>query len=120
MDLGFHLNRQTGVLSKAIDRGSRGILFTLSALVFNVVPTFFEVALVSSILYYKCGGQFALVAVGCITSYAAFTFAVTAWRTKFRIAMNKAENEAGSHSVDSLMNYETVKYFNQELYETER
>lgn len=120
MDLNYHLNRQTGVLSKAIDRGSRGILFTLSALLFNVVPTVFEVTLVSTILYYKCGGQFALVAVGCITSYAAFTFAVTAWRTKFRIAMNKAENEAGSHSVDSLMNYETVKYFNQEMYETER
>jgi ATP-binding cassette subfamily B (MDR/TAP) protein 7 len=70
--------------------------------------------------YYKCGGQFALVSLGCIASYAAFTFAVTGWRTKFRIAMNRAENEAGAHSVDSLINYETVKFFNNEQYETER
>lgn len=104
------------------------------------MPTALEVALVSSILvctftpfqrdlnlhgyclhqYYKCGGQFALVSLGCIGSYAAFTLAVTSWRTKFRISMNRAENEAGAHSVDSLINYETVKYFNNETYETER
>ncbi|RWS14271.1 ATP-binding cassette sub-family B member 7-like protein, partial [Dinothrombium tinctorium] len=120
MDLGFHLSRQTGALSKAIDRGSRGVQFVLSALVFNIVPTAFEVALVSSILYYKCGGQFAIVTLGCIGSYAAFTFAVTQWRTKFRVQMNKAENEAASHAVDSLINYETVKYFNNEKYEAEK
>ncbi|GIX92365.1 ATP-binding cassette sub-family B member 7, mitochondrial [Caerostris darwini] len=120
LDLSFHLSRQTGALSKAIDRGTRGINFVLSALVFNIVPTAFEVALVSSILYYKCGGKFALVTLGCIGSYAAFTLAVTKWRTHFRVTMNKAENEAGNKVVDSLINYETVKYFNNELYEAEQ
>ncbi|KAH7948400.1 hypothetical protein HPB52_021198 [Rhipicephalus sanguineus] len=109
MDLNFHLTRQTGALSKAIDRGTRGINFVLSALVFNIVPTIFEVALVSSVLYYKCGGKFAAVTLGCIGTYSVFTFAITHWRTKFRIQMNKAENEAGAQSIDSLINYETVK-----------
>ncbi|KAG8183486.1 hypothetical protein JTE90_001052 [Oedothorax gibbosus] len=120
LDLSFHLSRQTGALSKAIDRGTRGINFVLSALVFNVVPTAFEVALVSSILYYKCGGKFALVTLGCIGAYGAFTLAVTQWRTHFRVTMNKAENEAGNKAVDSLINYETVKYFNNEVYEAEQ
>lgn len=120
LDLNYHLNRQTGALSKSIDRGSRGINFVLTSLVFNVVPTIFEVSLVSSILYYKCGGQFALVTLGCIGSYAAFTFAFTRWRTKFRIQMNKAESQAGSRSVDSLINFETVKYFNNEAHESRR
>lgn len=120
LDLAYHLNRQTGALSKSIDRGSRGINFVLTSLVFNVVPTAFEVILVSSILYYKCGGQFALVTLGCIGSYAAFTFAFTRWRTKFRIEMNKAETQAGSRSVDSLINFETVKYFNNEKHEAKR
>lgn len=120
LDLAYHLNRQTGALSRSIDRGSRGINFVLSSLVFNVVPTIFEVALVSSILYYQCGGKFALVTIGCISSYAAFTFAFTRWRTKFRIQMNKAETQAGSRSVDSLINFETVKYFNNEQHESRR
>ena len=120
LDLQYHLNRQTGALSRSIDRGSRGINFVLTSIVFNVVPTAFEVALVSSLLYYKCGGQFALVTLGCIGSYAAFTFAFTRWRTKFRVQMNSAESQAGSRSIDSLINYETVKYFNNEAHETRR
>ncbi|XP_030620738.1 iron-sulfur clusters transporter ABCB7, mitochondrial isoform X1 [Chanos chanos] len=120
LDLGFHLSRQTGALSKAIDRGTRGISFVLSALVFNLGPTFFEMALVSGILYYKCGGQFALVTLGTLSAYSAFTIAVTQWRTRFRIEMNKADNEAGNAAIDSLLNYETVKYFNNEKYEADR
>lgn len=120
LDLQYHLNRQTGALSRSIDRGSRGINFVLTSIVFNVVPTAFEVALVSSLLYYKCGGQFALVTLGCIGSYAAFTFAFTRWRTKFRVQMNSAESQASSRSIDSLINYETVKYFNNEAHETRR
>ncbi|BFZ09671.1 hypothetical protein BsWGS_12710 [Bradybaena similaris] len=120
MDLNFHLSRQTGALSKAIDRGTRGINFVLSALVFNVVPTILEVGFVSSVLYYQCGGKFALVTLGCVASYAVFTFAITQWRTKFRVLMNKADNEAGSKAIDSLINYETVKYFNNEQYEADR
>ncbi|KPJ01653.1 PREDICTED: ATP-binding cassette sub-family B member 7, mitochondrial isoform X1 [Papilio xuthus] len=120
LDLSFHLGRQTGALSKTIDRGSRAINFVLSAMVFNVVPTIFELALVSSILGLKGGFAFAGVAFSCVGVYAAFTLAVTQWRTKFRVHMNRAENEAGNKAVDSLINYETVKYFNNEKYELEK
>uniref|UniRef100_A0A1A7WDI2 Iron-sulfur clusters transporter ABCB7, mitochondrial n=1 Tax=Iconisemion striatum TaxID=60296 RepID=A0A1A7WDI2_9TELE len=120
LDLGFHLSRQTGALSKAIDRGTRGISFVLSALVFNLGPTVFEMGLVSAILYYKCGGQFAAVALGTLSAYTLFTILVTQWRTQFRIEMNKADNAAGNAAIDSLLNYETVKYFNNEKYEAER
>lgn len=117
LDLAFHLNKQTGALSKTIDRGSRGINFVLSAMVFNIVPTIFELALVSSILGVKCGLAFAGVSMGCVGIYAAYTLSVTQWRTQFRVFMNQAENEAGNKAVDSLINYETVKYFNNEKYE---
>lgn len=120
LDLAFHLNKQTGALSKTIDRGSRGINFVLSAMVFNIVPTIFELALVSTILGTKCGLAYAGISMGCVGVYAAYTLAVTQWRTKFRIFMNQAENEAGNKAVDSLINYETVKYFNNERYEAER
>ncbi|XP_076018929.1 iron-sulfur clusters transporter ABCB7, mitochondrial [Genypterus blacodes] len=120
LDLGFHLSRQTGALSKAIDRGTRGISFVLSALIFNLGPTVFEMGLVSAILYYKCGGQFAGVALGTLSAYTLFTVLFTQWRTRFRIEMNKADNEAGNAAIDSLLNYETVKYFNNEKYEADR
>lgn len=120
LDLAFHLNKQTGALSKTIDRGSRGINFVLSAMVFNIVPTIFELALVSTILGTKCGLAYAGISMGCVGVYAAYTLAVTQWRTKFRVYMNQAENEAGNKAVDSLINYETVKYFNNERYEAER
>ncbi|GBP80535.1 ATP-binding cassette sub-family B member 7, mitochondrial [Eumeta japonica] len=113
LDLSFHLGRQTGALSKTIDRGSRAINFVLSAMVFNVVPTIFELALVSSILGIK--GGFAFTAM-----YTAYTLAITQWRTRFRIFMNKAENEASNKAIDSLINYETVKYFNNEKYEMDK
>ncbi|XP_075234082.1 ATP binding cassette subfamily B member 7 isoform X2 [Lycorma delicatula] len=120
LDLSFHLSRQTGALSKTIDRGSRGINFVLSAMVFNVVPTVFELALVSTILGLKCGGEFAALALTCVGIYTAYTLAITQWRTKFRVYMNRAENEAGNKAIDSLINYETVKYFNNEFYEAKR
>ncbi|XP_041976693.1 iron-sulfur clusters transporter ABCB7, mitochondrial isoform X2 [Aricia agestis] len=117
LDLSFHLGRQTGALSKTIDRGSRAINFVLSAMVFNVVPTIFELMLVSSILGLKGGLAFAGVAFSCVGVYTAYTLAVTQWRTQFRVLMNRAENDAGNKAVDSLINYETVKYFNNEKYE---
>ncbi|XP_001928754.2 ATP-binding cassette sub-family B member 7, mitochondrial isoform X1 [Sus scrofa] len=120
LDLAFHLSRQTGALSKAIDRGTRGISFVLSALVFNLLPIMFEVTLVSGVLYYRCGAQFALVTLGTLGAYTTFTVAVTRWRTRFRIEMNKADNDAGNAAIDSLLNYETVKYFNNENYEAQR
>ncbi|KAL4233603.1 ATP-binding cassette sub- B member 7 [Mactra antiquata] len=120
LDLKFHLSRQTGGLSKAIDRGTRGISMVLSAIVFNMAPTIFEVSLVTGILWYKCGLPFAMVALGCIGTYTTFTLAITKWRTKFRQRMNEADNQAGNKAIDSLINYETVKYFNNEHYEAER
>ncbi|XP_049866579.1 iron-sulfur clusters transporter ABCB7, mitochondrial isoform X2 [Pectinophora gossypiella] len=120
LDLSFHLGRQTGALSKTIDRGSRAINFVLSAMVFNVVPTIFELALVSTILGLKGGIAFSGLAISCVAVYAAFTLAITQWRTQFRVYMNKAENEAGNKAIDSLINYETVKYFNNEKYELEK
>ncbi|XP_049822475.1 iron-sulfur clusters transporter ABCB7, mitochondrial [Aethina tumida] len=120
LDLSFHLSRQTGALSKTIDRGSRGINFVLSAMVFNVVPTAFELALVSSILGLKCGAAFAGISLGCVAVYSLYTLTVTQWRTKFRVYMNQAENEAGNKAIDSLINYETVKYFNNEEFEADR
>ncbi|PAA81874.1 hypothetical protein BOX15_Mlig023843g2, partial [Macrostomum lignano] len=119
LDLQFHLNRQTGALSRAIDRGTRGINYILNAIVFNVAPTALEVSLVTGILWYKCGPAYAGVAIASIASYAAFTFSFTQWRTKFRQQMNKADNLAGNHAIDSLINYETVKYFNNERFEAD-
>lgn len=103
-----------------IDRGSRGINFVLSAMVFNIVPTIFELVLVSSILGFKCGAAFAGISFSCVAVYTLYTLLITQWRTKFRVYMNKAENEAGNKAVDSLINYETVKYFNNEKYEAKR
>ncbi|RNA13628.1 ATP-binding cassette sub-family B member mitochondrial [Brachionus plicatilis] len=120
LDLNFHLNRQTGALSKAIDRGTRGVSFVLSALLFNIAPTIVEVAMVSGILCAKFGPNYALVSIGCIGAYTMFTFLTIRWRTKFRVDMNKAENEAGNKAIDSLINYKTVKYFNNDDYEVKR
>jgi len=117
LDLSFHLNRQTGALSKTIDRGSRGISFVLSALVFNVMPTMIELGMVCGVLAYTCGPAYAGLAFSTVALYAAFTLSVTQWRTQFRVNMNKADNEAGNKAIDSLINFETVKYFNNEDYE---
>ena len=117
LDLTFHLNRQTGALSKTIDRGSRGISFALSALYFNILPTAVELALVCGILAGTCGPAYAGVAFSTVAVYSAFTLYFTEKRTKIRKAMNQADNEAGNKAVDSLINYETVKYFNNEQYE---
>jgi len=117
LDLSFHLNRQTGALSKTIDRGSRGISFVLTALVFNVIPTILELSMVCGVLAYTCGPAYAGVAFSTVALYAAFTLSVTQWRTQFRVNMNKADNEAGNKAIDSLINFETVKYFNNEEYE---
>ena len=89
LDLTFHLNRQTGALSKTIDRGSRGISFVLSAIVFNVAPTLLELGLVCGILAHQCGPEYSAVALGTVGLYAAFTLGVTQWRTQFRVAMNR-------------------------------
>ena len=86
-------------------------------MVFNIFPTVLELVLVTSVLSIKCGPQFSAVALGAVGMYAVFTLSVTSWRTKFRLSMNKAENDAGNKAIDSLINYETVKYFNNEDFE---
>ncbi|KAK4419793.1 ABC transporter B family member 25 [Sesamum alatum] len=120
LDLRYHLSRETGALNRIIDRGSRAINFILSAMVFNVVPTILEISMVSGILAYKFGAPFAWITSLSMTAYIAFTLAVTQWRTKFRKAMNKADNDANTRAIDSLINYETVKYFNNEAYEADK
>ena len=117
LDLSFHLNRQTGAVARIIDRGSRGINFIMSSMVFNVLPTALEVSLVAGILAYKCGPAFAGLTAGTIAAYTAFTFWVTQWRSQFRRQMNRAESAAGATAIDSLINYETVKFFGNETHE---
>eukprot|EP00877_Chromochloris_zofingiensis_P009454 jgi/Chrzof1/4762/Cz14g25100.t1 len=120
LDLSFHLSRQTGALNRVIDRGTRGINWVLSSMVFNVVPTIFEVIMVSAILTVKCGPSLAALTFGTLAAYTAFTFSITQWRTEFRKEMNKAESDANSRAVDSLINYEPVKYFGNEAHELAR
>ncbi|KAI3991272.1 hypothetical protein MKX01_034591 [Papaver californicum] len=120
LDLRYHLSRQTGALNRIIDRGSRAINFILSSMVFNVVPTILEISMVAGILAYKFGAPFAWITSLSVAAYIAFTLSVTQWRTKFRQVMNKADNDASSRAIDSLVNYETVKYFNNEEYEAEK
>ncbi|XP_031385941.1 ABC transporter B family member 25, mitochondrial isoform X2 [Punica granatum] len=120
LDLRYHLSRETGALNRIIDRGSRAINFILSSMVFNVVPTVLEISMVSGILAYNFGAPFAWITSLSVAAYVAFTLTVTQWRTKFRKVMNKADNDANTRAVDSLINYETVKYFNNEAYEAEK
>lgn len=107
-------------MSRIIDRGSRSISFALSSIVFNVVPTALEVALVSGILIINLGPQFAIVAVGTVGAYTIFTIFVSNWRIQIRQDMNKYENAASGKALDSLINYETVKLFNNEVHEANR
>lgn len=120
LDLQFHLSRETGALNRIIDRGSRAINFILSSMVFNIVPTVLEISMVSGILAYKFGAPFAWITSLSVAAYIMFTLTVTQWRTKFRKAMNKADNDASTRAIDSLINYETVKYFNNEAFEAEK
>ncbi|VDM32993.1 unnamed protein product [Hydatigera taeniaeformis] len=118
LDLAYHLDRRTGAIGKAIDRGARAIQFVLIALVFNLLPTLLEVSLVTAILFHKYGFGCSTIALLCISVYTAFTLAVTRWRTEFRREMNKADSLAGSHATDAMINYETIKYFGNEAHES--
>ncbi|KAF9260043.1 P-loop containing nucleoside triphosphate hydrolase protein [Marasmius fiardii PR-910] len=118
MDMKFHLSRQTGGLTRAIDRGTKGISFLLQAILFRIIPTAVEISLVCGILTYKFGWNFAAITVGTLAAYTWFTVRTTAWRTRFRREANKADNQAATIAVDSLLNYEAVKHFNNEKFET--
>ena len=120
LSLQFHLNRQTGALAKYIDRGTKGIDFLLRYVLFNVVPTFFEIFLVAGILFYLYGVWYAIITLTTIGLYSYLSFQITEWRNVFRERMNRADNNVSTKMIDSLLNFETVKYFNNEQYEFRR
>ena len=120
LSLQFHLTRQTGGLSRFIDRGTKGIEFLLRYVLFNVVPTFIEIILVTFILFFLYGYLYAVITFVTITIYVILTFSITQWRIQFRRDMNSADNDISTKMVDSLLNFETVKYFNNEKHEFNR
>jgi len=120
LSLRFHLERQTGGLSRIVERGAKGIEFFLFFVLFNVLPTLVEIALVCGILWGLYNVWFALVTFVTIAGYVGYTLTVTEWRIKYRRYMNQADEEANTKAIDSLLNYETVKYFNNEGHESRR
>ena len=118
--LRFHLERQTGGLSRVIDRGTKGIDFLLRFTLFNILPTSLQILIFCTILLVHYGGWFAGITLLTIAGYVAYTFTVTNWRLKYRREMNVRDAEANTKAIDSLLNYETVKYFGNERHETER
>ncbi|MFQ6017137.1 MAG: ABCB family ABC transporter ATP-binding protein/permease [Kiloniellaceae bacterium] len=120
LSLRFHLDRQTGGLSRAIDRGTKGVEFLLFFVLFNVVPTLLEIALVCGILWHFFDWRFAAITLVTILGYVGVTFSITEWRIRLRRRMNVADNDANTKVVDSLLNYETVKYFGNEEHEARR
>src|SRR5271155_667719 len=118
--LRFHLERRTGGLARAIERGTAGIDFLLSFMLFNVIPTIVEILLVSGILWRLYNWKFAAVTLTTILLYIGFTFLVTDWRVRFRRDMNERNSEANTKAIDSLLNFETVKYFANEEHEARR
>ncbi|GAB1579515.1 ABCB family ABC transporter ATP-binding protein/permease [Bordetella petrii] len=118
--LRFHLSRQTGGLTRAIERGTKGIQTLLSFLLFNVLPTFFEIGLVCVVLWRMFDIWLAAATALTVALYLAYTLVVTEWRTKFRRLMNETDSEANTKAVESLLNYETVKYFGNEEHEARR
>jgi ATP-binding cassette, subfamily B, heavy metal transporter len=120
LSLRFHLERRTGGLSRAIERGTSGIDFLLSFMLFNVAPTVFEMLVVCGILWRFYNWTFAAVIFATIVVYISFTFSVTDWRVRVRREMNERNTEANSKAVDAMLNFETVKYFANEEYEAQR
>ena len=120
LSLRFHLDRQTGALSRAIDRGVKGVEFLLFFVLFSVLPTLIEIALVCGILWAMFDWRFAVVTFVMILGFIALTFSITEWRIRLRREMNAADNDAGNKVVDSLINFETVKYFGNEAHEARR
>jgi ATP-binding cassette subfamily B protein len=120
LSLRFHLERQTGGMSRDIERGVRGINTLLGYTLYSILPTLVEISLVIGILIVKYEPSFALIAIGTLTVYIAFSVTVTEWRTKFRRQMNEEDSRANTRAIDSLINYETVKYFGNEEHEARR
>lgn len=120
LSLRYHLDRQTGGLSRVIERGVKGIEFVLSFMLFNIIPTLIEIGMVCIILWGLFDIRFAALTFFTIVGYIAFTMIVTEWRLKFRRQMNERDTEANTKAIDSLLNYETVKYFGNEDHEAAR
>ena len=120
LSLRFHLERQTGGLTRDIERGTRGISTLLSFMVFSVLPTLLEIALVTGFLIYKFDVWFGVITIGALVLYVALTFVISEWRTHHRRQMNEMDSKANAKAIDSLLNYETVKYFGNEPYEARR
>ena len=120
LSLRFHLDRQTGGVSRDIERGTRGIGFLLNFMLFNILPTLLEIGLVAAILFSKYNIWFAAITFVTLLIYIAFTLFVTEWRMVVRRSMNDLDSKANSRAIDSLLNYETVKYFGNEQYEARR
>jgi ATP-binding cassette subfamily B protein len=115
--LDFHLNRQTGGLSRDIDRGNSGVNFLMRFMVFNIVPTLLEIVMVITILFVNYGFWFAFITLTSIVIYIGYSIYATEWRTGYIRAANKADSSSNTRAIDSLLNYETVKYFTNEEYE---
>ncbi|OUR89613.1 metal ABC transporter permease [Gammaproteobacteria bacterium 42_54_T18] len=120
LDLDFHLDRKTGGLSRDLERGTTGINFLMRFMVFNIVPTLVEVLLVVGLLFYNYGIAFAAITLISVILYVTYSILATEWRTRFLREVNEADSATHSRAVDSLLNYETVKYFTNENYEAER
>ena len=120
LSLRFHLERQTGGMTRDIERGTRGVHSLISMSLYSIVPTLIELVLVLTILGVKFDAFFVWVTGAALVLYISFTVTVTEWRTQFRKTMNELDSVAQGHAVDSLLNYETVKYFNNEAFEAKR
>ncbi len=120
LSLGYHLSRRTGALSRIIDRGVKAVDFLLRFLIFSIVPLILELVIVAVIFWAHFGIGYFAVLVATVVTYVAFTFRVTEWRVKIRMQMNREDQDAHQKAVDSLLNYETVKYFDASTREAER
>jgi len=120
LSLRFHLDRKTGAITRDIDRGTRAVSSLLNYLVFSILPTLVEISMIAGILLWQYDIWFTIITVISVAMYMIFTFKITEWRMQFRIKMNEADSQANTLAVDSLINYETVKYFGNETYEQQR
>ncbi len=120
LSLRFHLDRKTGAISRDLERGTRSVGTIMNFMVFSIIPVLVEFTLVAVILLSQYAAVFTLITFGTVVTYMTFTFFITEWRMEYRHEMNRLDSEANTYAIDSLINYETVKYFNNEKQELER
>ena len=120
LSLRFHLDRQTGGMTRDIERGTRGISTLLSYMIFSIIPVILEFGLVAAVLFAKFDWRFVAVTFAAVAGYTTYTFLITEWRIEIRKHANELDSRANTRAVDSLLNYETVKYFNNESFEAKR